>query len=78
MQVRIGVQFVPRELVVDTRQSGEEVQRALAEALAEEHGVLVLDDVKGGRVVVPADRVGYLEIGEDEARRVGFGGNQYT
>ncbi|MQY03573.1 DUF3107 domain-containing protein [Actinomadura macrotermitis] len=78
MQVRIGVQFVPRELVVETRQSAEEVQRAVTDALAEERGVLVLNDTKGGRVVIPADRIGYLEIGEDEGRSVGFGGTQYT
>ncbi|POM24852.1 hypothetical protein BTM25_34900 [Actinomadura rubteroloni] len=74
MQVRIGVQYVARELVVDTPQSAAEVERALAEALAEENGVLVLADRKGGKIVVPARRLGYLEFGEDEDRRVGFGG----
>ncbi|MFB4312674.1 DUF3107 domain-containing protein [Actinomadura sp. 21ATH] len=78
MQVRIGVQFVPKELVVETSQSADEVQRALADALAEDRGVLVLKDQRGGRVVVPADRVGYLEIAEEEGRTVGFGGSQYA
>ncbi|WP_131740523.1 DUF3107 domain-containing protein [Actinomadura roseirufa] len=77
MQVRIGVQSVPKELVVDTAQSADEVQRALAEALAAEGGVFVLKDRKAGRVVVPAARVGYLEISEDEQRNVGFG-SQYA
>ncbi|QXJ24575.1 DUF3107 domain-containing protein [Actinomadura graeca] len=77
MQVRIGVQFVPKELVVDTAQSADEVQAALADALAAEHGVFVLKDRRAGRVVIPADRVGYLEISEDEQRSVGFG-TQYT
>ncbi|WP_019634710.1 DUF3107 domain-containing protein [Actinomadura atramentaria] len=74
MQVRIGVQFAARELVVDTREGAADVERALREALAEENGVLVLTDRKGGRVVVPARHLGYLEFGEDESRRVGFGG----
>ncbi|MEW2357226.1 DUF3107 domain-containing protein [Spirillospora sp. NPDC029432] len=78
MQVRIGVQFVPKELVVETSQSADEVQRALADALAEDRGVLVLRDQRGGRVVVPADRVGYLEIAEEEDRTVGFGGSRYA
>ncbi|MFC9972529.1 DUF3107 domain-containing protein [Spirillospora sp. NPDC050679] len=79
MQVRIGVQFVPKELVVETRQSADEVEQALAAALAVERGVFVLKDLRGGRVVIPADRVGYLEISEDEERTVGFGGGtQYT
>ncbi|WP_285698532.1 DUF3107 domain-containing protein [Actinomadura sp. NBRC 104412] len=77
MQVRIGVQFVPKELVVETGDSADDVQRALADALAEERGVLVLRDQRGGRVVIPADRVGYLEIAEEERQAVGFG-SQYA
>ncbi|MFG2005900.1 DUF3107 domain-containing protein [Spirillospora sp. NPDC048911] len=78
MQVRIGVQFVPKELVVETSQTADEVQEALAEALQAERGVFVLKDQRNGRVVIPADRVGYLEITEEEGRTVGFGGTQYT
>ncbi|GAA3943226.1 hypothetical protein GCM10023085_26250 [Actinomadura viridis] len=74
MQVRIGVQFVAKELVVETAQSADEVQEALAEALAGPRGVLVLQDQRGGRVVVPAERLGYLEIAEEAGRTVGFGG----
>ncbi|TDB85748.1 DUF3107 domain-containing protein [Actinomadura sp. KC216] len=77
MQVRIGVQNVPKELVVDTRESADEVQAALADALSDPHGVLVLQDRRAGRVLIPAGRVGYLEIVEDEQRSVGFG-TQYT
>ncbi|MFI0411109.1 DUF3107 domain-containing protein [Actinomadura sp. 3N508] len=77
MQVRIGVQNVPKELVVDTRQSADEVQAALADALSDPHGVLVLQDRRAGRILVPGARVGYLEIVEDEQRSVGFG-TQYT
>ncbi|REE95878.1 DUF3107 domain-containing protein [Thermomonospora umbrina] len=73
MQVRIGVQSVPKELVIETSQSAEEVERALADALAVDNGVLVLRDQRGGRVAVPARRVGYLEISEEENRAVGFG-----
>lgn len=73
LQVRIGVQNVPKELVVDTAQSADEVQDALADALAAPHGVLVLKDRRSGRIVIPAGRVGYLEIAEDEQRSVGFG-----
>jgi hypothetical protein len=35
--------------------------------------VLTLTDEKGRRILVPADKVAYVEIGEMEARRVGFG-----
>jgi uncharacterized protein DUF3107 len=73
VQVRIGVQFVPKELVVETSLSADEVERALREALADEGGVLVLKDERGGRVAIPSERVGYLEIAEEENRTVGFG-----
>jgi len=77
VQVRIGVQNVPKELVVDTEQSADEVQQALADALAEQRSIFVLQDRRTGRVVVPADRVAYLEISEEEQRSVGFG-SQYA
>ncbi|WP_375028160.1 DUF3107 domain-containing protein [Actinomadura sp. GTD37] len=77
MQVRIGVQNVPKELVVDTTQSADEVTDALSDALGDPHGVLVLKDRRAGRIVIPAVRVGYLEIVEDEQRSVGFG-SQYA
>ncbi|MFV2178186.1 DUF3107 domain-containing protein [Actinomadura sp. LOL_016] len=73
MQVRIGVQSVPKEIVVETAQSADEIQKSLADALAKDNGVLVLMDRRAGRVVVPARSVGYLEIAEDEQRSVGFG-----
>ncbi|MEU8341258.1 DUF3107 domain-containing protein [Spirillospora sp. NPDC048832] len=77
MQVRIGVQNVAKELVVETSQSADEVTEALSTALDEPNGVLVLKDRRAGRVVIPAARVGYLEIAEDEQRSVGFG-SQYA
>jgi Protein of unknown function (DUF3107) len=73
VQVRVGVQFVPKELVVETSQSADEVEKALADALAAGGGVFVLKDQHGGRIVIPAGHVGYLEIAEEENRQVGFG-----
>jgi hypothetical protein len=72
VEVKIGIQSVPRELVVETKSSSEEVERALAAAVAD-GGVFVLSDDKGGRVLVPADKIAYLEIGGSEPRRIGFG-----
>ncbi|HEU5158101.1 MAG TPA: DUF3107 domain-containing protein [Streptosporangiaceae bacterium] len=73
MQVRVGVQLVPKELVVETKQSADEVQQALGDALESPTGLFVLKDVRGGRIVIPAQHVGYLEIAEEENRQVGFG-----
>jgi hypothetical protein len=72
VEVKIGIQSVPRELVVETKSSPEEVERLLAAAVAD-GGVFILNDDKGGRVLVPADKIAYLEIGGAETRRIGFG-----
>ena len=73
MEVKIGVQFAPRELVLESSQSPDEVTKAVADALKADLGVLSLEDEKGRRVLVPADKLAYVEIAEAETRRVGFG-----
>ena len=71
MEVKIGVQHAQRELVVDTDSTPEDVEQRLADAVAG-NGVLRLSDVKGRTVVVPADKVAYLELGSPTASTVGF------
>ena len=73
MEVKIGVQFAARELVIESAQSPDEVAKAVADALKADLGVLSLVDDKGRRVLVPADKLAYVEIAESEQRRVGFG-----
>ena len=73
MEVKIGVQFAPRELSLESSQTAEEVAQAVADALKADLGVLTLVDDKGRRVLVPADKLAYVEIAESEQRRVGFG-----
>ncbi len=72
MEVKIGVQFAPRELVVESTQTADEVEKAVTKALAGSTDVLTLVDEKGRRVMVPTDKLAYVEIAETEARRVGF------
>jgi hypothetical protein len=74
MEVKIGIQSIPRELVVDTDATAAEVERDLAAALASEaKAVFVLTTQKGGRVLVPADKIAFVEFGTDGGRKVGFG-----
>ena len=73
MEVRIGVQHVNRELVLDSDQSGDDVASAVAKALADKPGTLVLSDKSGRRVVVPTDTLAYVDISEGSSRKVGFG-----
>jgi hypothetical protein len=72
VEVKIGVQFAARELTVDSTQTAADVEKAVTEALSGSSGVLTLVDEKGRRVVVPADKLAYVEIAETESRRVGF------
>jgi hypothetical protein len=73
VEVKIGVQYAARELVLESAQSPAEVEKAVADALKADLGVLTLVDDKGRRVLVPADKLAYVEIAEAESRRVGFG-----
>jgi hypothetical protein len=72
VEVKIGVQYAPRELSLESNQSPDEVAAAVSEALRADLGVLTLVDDKGRRVLVPADKLAYVEIAENEQRRVGF------
>ncbi|MCP3821581.1 DUF3107 domain-containing protein [Streptomyces sp. A3M-1-3] len=73
MEVKIGVQHAPREIVLESGQSAEEVESAVADALAGKAKLLSLTDDKGRKVLVPAERLAYVEIGEPTTRKVGFG-----
>jgi Protein of unknown function (DUF3107) len=72
VEVKIGIQSVPRELVLETEASAEEVQSALKSAVGAEGGVFIVTDAKGGKVLVPADKIAYVEFSSNEPRRVGF------
>jgi hypothetical protein len=71
VEIRIGVQNVSREITIDTDMSADAVAEAVAKATG--GGTLDLTDAKGRRVVVPGSALGYVDIGEEAKRRVGFG-----
>jgi len=73
VEVKIGIQSVPRELILETSASYDEVEEAVRSAIADS-SVLVLHDDKGGKIMVPADKLAYLELGGSGVRRIGFGG----
>ena len=73
MEVKIGVQYATRELVLESAQSPEEIEEALSTAIRSEMGLLTLTDEKGRRVLVPVSKLAYIEVAEPEQRRVGFG-----
>lgn len=73
MEIKIGVQHTPREIVLESGQSPEEVESAVKEALSGTTKLLSLTDERGRTVLIPSDRLGYVEIGEQAVRKVGFG-----
>jgi hypothetical protein len=73
VEVKIGIQSVPRELVVETTTSYEDIEAALAAAVKAEAGIFILPDEKGRRIMVPADKIAYIEYTGSASRRVGFG-----
>jgi Protein of unknown function (DUF3107) len=72
VEVKIGVQYAARELVLESVQTPAEVEKAVTEALSDDDGVLNLVDDKGRRVIVPVSKVAYVEIAEAVTRKVGF------
>lgn len=73
MEVKIGVQYTARELSLESTQTPDEVEKALATAYKSSGGLFTLVDEKGRRVVVPVDKIAYVEIADAHDRRVGFG-----
>jgi hypothetical protein len=72
VEVKIGVQYAARELVLESGETPAEVEKTVTEALSDESGVLNLVDEKGRRVIVPISKVAYVEIAEAVTRKVGF------
>jgi len=72
VEVKIGIKDTPRELVVSSSQSPDEVEELVANALRAGDGIFRLDDEKGRKYIVPTDRIAYVEIAPSDVRKVGF------
>ncbi|MDE9365833.1 DUF3107 domain-containing protein [Luteipulveratus sp. YIM 133132] len=72
MEVRIGVQNVAREVVIESNQSPDDVQGLLQEALTSGKPLTLIDE-RGHSVTVPAAVIGYVDVGSEQKGRVGFG-----
>jgi hypothetical protein len=73
VEVRIGVKGAPRELSLESTQTADEIQAIVDAALSGKSATVTLTDEKGRRVMIPADKLAYVEIAEADSRRVGFG-----
>ncbi|MQY28288.1 DUF3107 domain-containing protein [Nocardia aurantia] len=72
MEVKIGIADSPRELVIASSQTQEEVETLVSGALGGGDAVLTLVDEKGRKYLIQAAKVAYVEIGSTTSGRVGF------
>jgi hypothetical protein len=71
MEVKIGVIHASRELTIDTALEAGELEDQVRTAMSE-GGVLSLSDTKGRRVVVPVEKLAYVEVAAGSVGPVGF------
>ena len=72
MDIRIGIINSPREINFESSQTAQEVETIVATALESESKFVKLTDSKGKLFIVPVATIGYIEIGSESTRRVGF------
>ena len=72
MEVRIGIQDSPREVVFESPAEPEDLADQISEAWAANE-LVTLEDTKGRRIMIPTDKIAYVELGAPGAGRVGFG-----
>jgi hypothetical protein len=74
MELRIGVVHTPKELSLDLDGSADEIVATFDAALKDGARIVWVTDVRGRRVGIPADKIGYVELDEDgSSKHVGFG-----
>ncbi len=72
MDIRIGIINSPREINFESSQSAAEVEATVSAAIDSGAKFFRLSDSQGSVYIVPLDFFGYLEIGSEKTRRVGF------
>ena len=72
MEIKIGVQNFGREIVLESNEDADSVAKIVEDAITKGSELRLKDD-KGRLIIVPGNALGYVEIGAEEARRVGFG-----
>jgi len=72
VEIKIGIQNVNREIILDSSENADTIAELVAKAMSD-GAELRLKDSKGRQVIVPTSVLGYVEIGAEETRRMGFG-----
>jgi hypothetical protein len=73
VDIRIGITNSPREINFESSQTVEQVEQVVSDALNSPDAKFIkLRDDKDKLYIVPVASLGYIEIGSDTSRRVGF------
>jgi len=72
VDIRIGITNSSREISFESAQTADEIRSVVAEALDSDAKYFTLADEKGSIYIVPVAAFGYIEVGAETPRRVGF------
>jgi hypothetical protein len=72
VDIRIGILNSPREISFETADSAADVEKVVAAALDSDAKYIRLVDDKHKVYIVPTASFGYIEVGSEVSRRVGF------
>ena len=72
MDIKIGVTQIARELEIETELTSEQIIEKIQES-RNSGNPLVIDGSNGRRLVVPVEEIGYIDMGAQNQRPVGFG-----
>jgi hypothetical protein len=70
-EVKIGISDSTHEIFIECSNSQSEVVAKVNDAI-KTSSVLALSDTKGREILVPHNKISYVEVGESADRRVGF------
>jgi hypothetical protein len=74
VEIKIGIQHVNREIIVESSESAAAVEKELLSSIGTGgDGVFTVTDERGRRVLIPVGKIAYVDLGEENARHVGFG-----
>lgn len=70
-EIRIAVSDVAREITIQSALAQTEILDRVNKALSA-NAAVVFDDVRGRQFLIPAQKIGVIEIGDATERKVGF------
>lgn len=72
MEVRIGISHASREITIDSSLDSEAISKIVGDALSSGDQLLTLTDDKGRSVMIPVEKLAYIEVTGDSGRKMGF------